>query len=37
MRQYFVKKFTMSLHPEGTSNDPDICDFSKVSDYNGGL
>ena len=25
------------VHPEGTSNDSDICDFSKVSDYNGGL
>ena len=25
------------LHPEGTSNDSDICDFSNVSDYNGGL
>ena len=24
-------------HPEGTSNDSDICDCSKVSDYNSGL
>ena len=23
--------------PEGTSNDSDICDFSKISGYNGGL
>ena len=27
----------LTKHPEGTSNDSDICDFSKVSDYNGGL
>ena len=25
------------MHPAGTSNDSDICKFSKVSDYNGGL
>ena len=32
-----VPKKMPPLHREGTSNDSDICDFSKVSDYNGGL
>ena len=32
-----IERFPFTLHPEGTSNGSDICDFSKNSDYNGCL
>ena len=31
------KTYAFYVHPEGTSMDSDICDFSKNSDFNGCL